>query len=65
ATYSDGSTAPVDPAVCTITGYSAKPAGDKMITVEYEGQTVQFKVKVEYVWWQWLIRILLLGFIWY
>ena len=65
ATYADNSESPVDPSACTITGYSAKPAGDKMITVEYAGQTAQFKVTVKYVWWQWLIRIFLLGFIWY
>ena len=65
AKYSDGSTKPVDPSACKITGYSAKPAGDKTITVEYEGQTAQFKVTVKYAWWQQLIRIFLLGFIWY
>ena len=65
AAYSDGSVKPVDPAACKITGYSAKPAGDKTITAEYEGQAAQFKVTVKYRWWQWLIRIFLLGFIWY
>ena len=64
-TYTDNSKSPIDPAACTITGYSAKPAGDKTITVEYEGQTTQFNVTVKYAWWQWLIRIFLLGFIWY
>ena len=65
ASYSDGSKIPVDPAACTITGYSAKPAGNKTITVEFEGKTTQFDVTVKYAWWQWLIRIFLLGFIWY
>ena len=65
ATYSDGSTAPIDPSACSITGYSAKPVGDKTVTVEYEGQTAQFKVTVKFAWWQQLIRIFLLGFIWY
>ena len=65
AAYSDGTVKAVDPAACRITGYSAKPRGDKTITVEYEGQTAQFKVTVKYAWWQWLIRIFLLGFIWY
>ena len=44
---------------------SGAAVGDKTITVEYEGQTAQFKVTVKYVWWQQLIRIFLLGFIWY
>ena len=65
ATYSDGSKLPVDPAECTITGYSAKPVGTKTITVAYEGLTAQFNVTVKYAWWQWIIRILLLGFLWY
>ena len=65
AICSDGSVKAVDPSACKFTGYSAKPVGDKTITVEYEGQTAQFKVTVKYTWWQWLIRIFLLGFIWY
>ena len=65
ATYSDSSTAPVDLSACTISGYSAKPAGTKTITVTYEGLTAQFNVTVKYAWWQQIIRILLLGFLWY
>ncbi|MCR5150165.1 MAG: bacterial Ig-like domain-containing protein [Clostridiales bacterium] len=65
AAYSDGSVKAVDPAACNITGYCAKPAGEKTITVKYEGQTAQFKVTVKYAWWQRIIRILLFGFIWY
>lgn len=65
ATYSNGSVKPVDPAACRISGYSAKPRGEKTITVEYEGMTAQFTVTVKYEWWQWLIIIFLLGFIWY
>ena len=65
ATYSDGSKTPIDPAACTISGYSAKPAGNKTITVAYEGQTAQFTVTVQYLWWQRIIRIVLLGFLWY
>ena len=67
ATYSDGSTRTVngtDPGV-KVSGYSAKPRGDKTVIVEYEGQHAQFTVNVKYVWWQWLILIFLLGFIWY
>ena len=35
------------------------------VTVEYTGHSADFKVNVSYAWWQWIIRILLLGFIWY
>ncbi len=64
--YSDGSTAVVsDTSMMKASGYSAATAGNQTVTVEYEGFTVQYGVKVEYAWWQWIIRILLLGFIWY
>lgn len=65
-TYSDGTTQTVtDLSAIKETGYSAKPVGTKTITVDYEGLTDQFDVTVKYAWWQWLIRIFLLGFIWY
>ena len=66
ATYSDGSTKTItDMSAVKVSGYSAKPRGDKTVIVEYEGKTAQFNVNVKYVWWQWLILIFLLGFIWY
>lgn len=65
-TYSDGSVVTVsDTSLMSVTGYSSTTAGDQTVTVEYEGFTVQYGVRVEYVWWQWIIRILLLGFLWY
>ena len=66
-TYSDGTTKSVDPSTssCTVSGYSAKPRGEKTITVEFEGQKAQFTVTVKYAWWQWLIIIFLFGWIWY
>ena len=40
--------------------------------VKYEVEAVEgtdisdtCEVKVSYAWWQWIIRILLLGFLWY
>lgn len=48
-----------------ITGYDPNKVGTQTISVEYEGVTVQFNVTVEYTWWQKIIRILLLGFLWY
>ncbi len=47
------------------TGFDASKIGSQVITVEYDGLTAVFEVEVEYAWWQWIIRILLLGFLWY
>ncbi len=66
AEYSDGSTRTVKPSECKVSGYTTRPRrGDKEITVEYEGLTVQYHITVKFVWWQWLILIFLLGFLWY
>ncbi len=65
AVYSDESREDVTDKV-TVTGFDTqKPIGDKTATVEYEGCTVTFNYKVSYNWWQWIIRILLFGWIWY
>ena len=65
-TYSDGSVKTItDMSAVTVSGYSAKPRGEKTVTVAYEGMKTGFTVTVKYAWWQWLIRIFLLGFIWY
>ncbi len=62
--YSDNSTATVS------SGYSVpattfKTVGSHKITVTYQGFTDDFTVNVTYAWWQMIIRILLLGFLWY
>lgn len=62
--YSDGSTATVS------SGYSVpattfKTVGSHKITVTYQGFTDDFTVNVTYAWWQMIIRIFLLGFLWY
>ncbi|MCR4616456.1 MAG: bacterial Ig-like domain-containing protein [Clostridiales bacterium] len=64
-TFTNGTKAILDPSECTVSGYSAKPAGKKTVTVEYEGLTAQFDVTVKYSFGQILIRIFLLGFLWY
>lgn len=62
--YSDGSSEiitsgfKVSPSVCT-------ERGIQTVEVEYGGLTDTFKVNVSFAWWQWVIWILLLGFIWY
>lgn len=62
--YSDGSSEIVSsgfklsPSVCT-------ERGVQTVTVEYEGATDEIQVSVSFAWWQWVIWILLLGFLWY
>lgn len=62
--YSDGTTATVT------SGYSVSPTqlkktGPQTVEVSYEGFTDVFTVNVSYTWWQMIIMILLLGFLWY
>lgn len=67
AYYSDGTSKVVDDASqMTFSGFSTKkPVGTKEIRVEYQNASTTFEIKVQYVWWQQIIRILLLGFLWY
>ena len=67
AIYSDGSSEIIDDVsnVKVKEFSSSKPAGSKVATVEYKGCKAQFNYSVSYTWWQMIIRILLLGFIWY
>lgn len=65
-TYSDGTTETVtDTSKMKVTGFDNSKTGEQTVTVEYEGVTAEFDVTVSYAWWQWIIRILLLGFLWY
>lgn len=65
-TYSDGSKEHItDASKLEVKGFDTKLTGLKAVTVEYEVLTVQYYITVSYVWWQWIIMILLLGFLWY
>ena len=65
-TYSDSSTKVIyNPIGITAEGFSTAMAGKQNITVEYEGLTDEYEITVGYTWWQMIIRILLLGFLWY
>ena len=65
-TYADGTTETVtDTSKMNVTGFDNSKTGTQTVTVEYEGVTASFDVTVSYAWWQWIIRILLLGFLWY
>lgn len=48
-----------------VTGFNPKKTGTQTLTVEYDGASATFNVNVSYAWWQMIIRILLLGFLWY
>ncbi len=64
--YSDSSTKPVeDIRDISVSGFSTDKAGSRSITVSYGGFTDEFEITVGYAWWQMIIRILLLGFLWY
>lgn len=64
--YSDGSSKLVtDTNSFKAEGFSSEKAGTQTVTVKYGGYTADFEVKVSYALWQWIIRILLLGFLWY
>ncbi len=54
-----------DTSKMNVTGYNPKKIGVQTVTVECDGASSQFNVSVSYAWWQTLIRILLLGFLWY
>ena len=65
-TNADGSVETVtDTSKMKIIGFDSSEIGEQTVTVEYEGNYAEFKVSVSYAWWQWIIRILLLGFLWY
>ncbi len=49
----------------TVSPRNLKKTGLVEITVTYGGFEAYYDVDVSYAWWQWLIRILLLGILWY
>ena len=66
ATYSDGSTKTIsDTNKINYKNYNSKQRGVQVVTIEYEGCSTELSVTVKYTWWQWIIKILLFGFIWY
>ena len=65
-TYSDGTKEIIDDlSDVEFSGFDNKKVGAQTVTAEYEGEKAEFEVTVSYVWWQWIIMILLLGFLWY
>lgn len=54
-----------DTSKMTVEGFDSTKIGTQTVTVRYEQYSCTFEVTVSYSWWQWIIRILLLGFLWY
>ena len=66
ATYSDGSTKTItDTSKMTVTGYDKKKTGTQELTVKYENCEAKLAVTVKLTWWQWLIKTILFGWLWY
>lgn len=49
----------------TISSINTDVIGAQDMNVFYKDFTESFTINVEYTWWQWIIRILLFGWIWY
>lgn len=62
--YDDGTTETVTSGY-TVPATTFNTVGSQKITVTYKGFTDEFSVSVTYAWWQMIIRIILLGFLWY
>lgn len=62
--YSDGTTQTVTSGF-DVSPTQLKKTGPQTVEVSYEGFTDDFTVNVSYTWWQMIIMILLLGFLWY
>lgn len=54
-----------DTSKMTVEGFDSTKLGVQTVTVRYEEYSCTFDVEVRYTWWQWIIRMLLLGFLWY
>lgn len=65
-TKADGTTKSItDTSAMTVSGYDSTKTGKQTVTVRYGQYTDTFEVNVSYSLWQWIIRILFLGFLWY
>jgi len=54
-----------DTSKITVENFDSAKTGKQTITVKYDNLSCCFDVTVSFAWWQWIIRILLLGFLWY
>ncbi len=65
-THPDGTTEKVtDTSLMSVSGFNSSITGTQTVIVNYKECSAQLQVEVAYSWWQWIIRIILLGFLWY
>lgn len=65
-TAADGSVEYVtDTSLMTVTSFDSSKIGVQTVTVNYEQYSFTYEVEVRYSLWQWIIRILFLGFLWH
>ncbi len=64
AKYKNGSEKDVTDEV-DIYDFNTSIVGRRTATVRFDDATATFEYTVKYTWWQWIIRIILLGFLWY
>lgn len=65
ANYSDGTTEDITDQVNVSNFSASNKRGTYTATVEFEGMSATFDYTVKLVWWQWIIQIILFGWIWY
>lgn len=64
--YTDGSAETITSAEGILSSeIDTKRIGKQSLTLSYNKVTAELNVTVKYTWWQWIIRIFLLGFLWY
>ena len=64
--YSDGTKKNIsDTSKMNASGYVSNKRGEHTITVECDNITTTYKVEVKYTWWQWIVKIVFFGWIWY
>ena len=63
-TYSDGTSEELTDGF-TLSGTENLKYGENEITVTKGAKSASFTVEVKYKWWQWIIVILLFGWLWY
>lgn len=65
-TYPDGTTKTIDDTYnITVEGFDSGTLGKQTLTVIYEECRAEMEIEIVYSWWQHIIRIILLGFLWY
>ena len=63
--YSDGTQELRSTQGVRISGADSLRRGRQQIQVRFDDHETSFEILVKYKWWQWLIHILLFGWIWY